>query len=137
MGLFQNLRGMHRGLLSQAQGTLRQVAERDQAGRSAAKFVRAMVQILILGAGAWLVIGGELSGGAMVAASILLGRALTPVEQLVGMLPVFAKARIALSDLNELASAGERAIGPDLPARPAKSAASTSRCRGRRGVHRV
>lgn len=115
MGLFQNLRDMHRGLLSQAQGTLRQVAERDQAGRSAAKFVRAMVQILILGAGAWLVIGGELSGGAMVAASILLGRALTPVEQLVGMLPVFAKARIALSDLNELASAGERAIGPDLP----------------------
>lgn len=115
MDLARNLRKMHSVLLWQAQHTLRSVAESDQIRRSAARFVRAMVQILILGAGAWLVIRGELSGGAMIAASILLGRALTPIEQLVGMLPVLIKARISHAALNELSSTRERSVGPDLP----------------------
>lgn len=48
------------------------------------KFARVFVQILILGTGAYLVIKMELTGGAMIGASILLGRALAPVEQAIG-----------------------------------------------------
>ena len=48
------------------------------------KFARIFVQILVLGLGAYLVVHGELTSGGMIAASILLGRGLAPVEQAIG-----------------------------------------------------
>src|SRR5690606_31293814 len=45
------------------------------------RFARLVAQIAVLGLGAYLVIEGELTGGTMIAASILMGSALMPVEQ--------------------------------------------------------
>jgi ATP-binding cassette subfamily C protein/ATP-binding cassette subfamily C protein EexD len=59
------------------------------------KTVRMSLQIAILGIGAYLVIQGELKPGAMVAASILMGRALAPVEASVGQWKQFVNARTA------------------------------------------
>lgn len=48
------------------------------------KFVRQFIQIAMLCTGAWLVIDQHVSGGVMMAATIILGRALAPVEMLIG-----------------------------------------------------
>ena len=48
---------------------------------AAIKALRQFLQSAILGLGAYLAIGGELTPGSMIAGSILLGRALAPVEQ--------------------------------------------------------
>ncbi|WP_439154353.1 type I secretion system permease/ATPase [Yoonia sp.] len=54
---------------------------------------RLFLQSAMLGLGAYLVLIGELSPGAMIAGSILLGRALAPIEMIVGQWAVFQKGR--------------------------------------------
>ena len=48
------------------------------------RYIRLTLQSLVLGIGAYLVLQGKMSGGMMIAGSILLGRALAPAEQLIG-----------------------------------------------------
>jgi len=76
----------------------------DRAGAltSATKFVRLSLQSLMLGAGAWLVIYHEVTPGVMIAASIMLGRALAPVEQAIGTWKLLLSARSAYARLTEL-----------------------------------
>jgi ATP-binding cassette subfamily C protein RsaD len=57
------------------------------------RFTRQVVQTLILGGGAYLAIQGQITPGAMIAASILVGRALAPIEQAVGQWKGFVAAR--------------------------------------------
>ena len=60
-----------------------------------ARMSRQFLQVLALAAGAWLVIGREASPGIMVAATILLGRALQPVELLIAGWKAMIEARAA------------------------------------------
>jgi PrtD family type I secretion system ABC transporter len=73
------------------------------------KFARQLLQIGILGIGAWLVIGGSLSLGGMIAASILMGRALAPVDQAV---TTWRSARSAIDAWRRVRSLLEREV-PD------------------------
>lgn len=66
------------------------------------KFIRLAVQVGVLGLGALLVLEGEITAGAMIAASILLGRALAPVEQSIGAWRAFANARVSYRRLDQL-----------------------------------
>ncbi len=62
-----------------------QAAASDQAGvwTNLSKTLRLLFQSLMLGLGAWLAIDNELSAGMVIAGSILMGRALAPVDQLI------------------------------------------------------
>ncbi len=71
---------------------------------SVSRTFRMFLQSAMLGAGAWLVLKGELSGGAMIAGSILMGRALQPIEQAVGQWAIVTRAREGQRRLAELLS---------------------------------
>jgi ATP-binding cassette subfamily C exporter for protease/lipase len=66
------------------------------------KFVRYTQQSLALGGGALLVIQGELSPGAMVAANVLTSRALAPIDMMVGTWAGFLNAKDAYARLTDL-----------------------------------
>jgi PrtD family type I secretion system ABC transporter len=76
------------------------------------KFVRMFLQSLSLGAGAWLAIEGQISAGTIIAASVLLSRALQPIEQLVGSWSGVVQGRQALATLSALL---ETADADDTP----------------------
>ncbi len=78
---------------------LRSMGERSGLLISVTKFTRHFVQIAILGVGAWLVVKGELTAGGMIAASILLGRALAPLEMAIGAWRNFMSTRLAYQRL--------------------------------------
>lgn len=81
------------------------------------KFTRQAVQVAMLAAGAFLVIAQDVSAGVMVAATILLGRALAPVELLIAGWRSFVEARGAWRRLDELLERNPPAEpGTELPA---------------------
>jgi ATP-binding cassette subfamily C protein len=64
------------------------------------KFMRLALQSLALGLGAWLAIDDQISGGAIFAASFLVGRALAPIDQVVGAWRSVVQARSAYNTIN-------------------------------------
>ncbi|VIO73677.1 type I secretion system permease/ATPase [Bradyrhizobium ivorense] len=115
--------GMTRGLLRRWRRDRdrmleRQVAASDRAAtvQSLIRFLRLAMQSLILGLGAYLVIERLTTVGSMFAASILLGRALQPIEQIVGSWRSLVSARTAFLRIQELLTADPvRETGLTLP----------------------
>ena len=66
------------------------------------KFIRYSQQSLGLGAGALLVIDGQLTPGAMIAANVLMGRALAPIDQLVSTWRGFVSCKNSFARLEQL-----------------------------------
>lgn len=79
-------------------------ADLSGAFSSTTRTLRMFLQSAILGLGAWLVLRGELTAGAMIAGSILMGRALAPIEQAIGQWAVLTRAREGRENLAQLLS---------------------------------
>jgi PrtD family type I secretion system ABC transporter len=78
--------------------------------------LRQMVQVLMMALGAWLVIHEGASSGVMLATTIILGRALAPIEQIIGSWNAFTEARLAFGRLDELlAKPPEGVVATTLP----------------------
>ena len=77
-------------------------SDRSGAVTAGLKSFRQIVQIFILGIGGYLCLQGELSAGGIVAASIIIGRALAPIELAVAQWKAFQHARGAWSRLQDL-----------------------------------
>ena len=102
MGMFPSLRARWYGLHSRMLALQAVASERAGSISAVTRFTRISLQSLILGFGALLVIDGQITPGAMIAASILMGRALAPVEQAIGAWKQFVAARGAHGRLKEL-----------------------------------
>lgn len=81
------------------------------------KFVRMFLQTSVLGLGAYLAINREISAGSIIAGSIVLGRALQPVEMAVGQWRSFVSARSSYTRLRDmLRETPAEAVPMSLPA---------------------
>jgi len=68
------------------------LAARASLVRGGARFIRFLAQIAIFGIGSWLIVDSQLTPGSLIAASILMARALAPIEQSIS---AFRLARLA------------------------------------------
>ncbi|MES0826093.1 type I secretion system permease/ATPase [Ruegeria sp. SCP11] len=94
----------------------RTAGDRSAIMQGLSRFIRLGAQVLVLGLGAYLVILGDLTGGSMIAGSILLGRALAPVEQVIGSWRSFLSARSAKERIKTvLSTAPEMGTSTHLP----------------------
>ena len=130
----ETVRGLGmRGAAIARTGTLRNDALRktigasDRGGAFAAtsRTLRLFLQSMMLGLGAWLAIRGEVTPGIMIAAAILMGRALAPIDQAVAQWPVLQRAleaRRALARL--LTETPEEPLRTPLPVPAARLEAS-------------
>ena len=89
---------------SDAVGDSLSAQDRTGGFTSFSKAFRFFLQSAMLAVGAYLVLQTEITAGAMIAASILLGRALAPVEQTIGQWAVVQRARLGRANLAELLS---------------------------------
>lgn len=110
MGLTDGALRKWRILREASQGASLSGGRREVSFASSAKSVRQMLQILVLGAGGALAVAQQVSPGAIVAGSIILGRALAPIDQIVGGWRNIASIREAWSGLGR---ATERQPAPE------------------------
>jgi PrtD family type I secretion system ABC transporter len=90
----------------------RPVARKSAAMTATTRMLRQAIQMAVLALGAYLVISHQATPGIMVATTILLGRALAPVEQVVGSWRVLAEGRGALARVLDLLDAAAKAQDP-------------------------
>jgi PrtD family type I secretion system ABC transporter len=103
---------------ARSQALTGQITSADVSGTftTMTKTFRLLLQSAMLGLGAYLVLQGELTPGAMIAGSILMGRALAPIELLIGQWVLVQRARKGWENLSQMLSevppAGERTALP-------------------------
>lgn len=99
MGMLGNLRQRWLQLFNDQQQLSQQSQHQQNHQQVVIKFIRYSMQSLTLGAGALLVIQGELSAGAMVAVNLLMTRALQPLDQALSSWRAFLSAKDAFIQL--------------------------------------
>jgi len=102
MGMGRALAKLWQGFNKEALAVGERVSDRGGTIGASSKFVRLVLQTSMLGAGALLVLDHQLTAGAMIAASIIMGRALAPVEQSIGTWKHTVAARNAWQRICEL-----------------------------------
>lgn len=118
MGMLDHLRRRWANLSRHSLDTQTEALDLNQRVQSFTKFVQLTMQSLSLAAGAWLVIRGELSPGAMIAANVLMNRALQPVQLIVGSWKGFMTARLSYQRLVSLLAAYPERSGLALAEAP-------------------
>ncbi|NWG46239.1 MAG: type I secretion system permease/ATPase [Alphaproteobacteria bacterium] len=104
MGMMDSIARRWSDVHVQALAANERATDRKDAFRALTKFVRPGLQTGVLGLGAFLAVRGEISAGSIVAASIVLGRTLAPIEMAVGSWRELVIGRQAYARLREAAT---------------------------------
>ncbi|MGM0560077.1 MAG: type I secretion system permease/ATPase [Pseudomonadota bacterium] len=116
MGMLGRLSDRFTGLLSPYYQAQQTASDRSNFYSSVIKMLRLLLQSAVLGLGAYLAIQQEITPGVMIAASIIMARALAPIEQAVSHWPSFVASRQASTRLNQALQQCEEESGlEDLP----------------------
>jgi len=102
MGMREDLRKIQDTAFSSVLAKQTDASRRAQFWGGISKYFRLIVQSLLLGLGAFLALNQQISPGMMIAGSLLLGRALAPIDMLVGTWKGFSLARAQYARLNDL-----------------------------------
>ena len=102
MGMLGALRQRWFGVHSQFLGLQNKASDTGSIITSLSKSLRLCLQSLVLGLGAYLVIKGDMTAGMMIAGSILMGRVLSPIDQLIAVWKQWSSAKLAYQRLDEL-----------------------------------
>jgi len=102
MGMMDSIRSRWQKMNNQVINLQAVASKRAGLISSISKSFRMIIQSLVLGLGAYLAIHQEISPGLMIAGSILLGRALAPIDLMIASWKGFVSARGAYSRLNEM-----------------------------------
>lgn len=88
-----------------------------QAGlvQSMSGWLRQSMQVFIYGVGAWLTLEGKATAGSMIAASIIMGKALGPVQMGIGSWKQMVEARAAWQRLSKMLAARSKIEHMELP----------------------
>ncbi|MFW7340151.1 type I secretion system permease/ATPase [Pollutimonas sp. H1-120] len=117
MGMLPGLRARWFGQHSRVLSLQTQASDRNARISTASRFVRITLQSIVLGVGALLVIDGSITAGMMIVCSILMGKALGPVEQAISAWRQMLNTRQAYARLDEiLKEAPQRGNTLTLPA---------------------
>ncbi len=126
MGMAPAVMQHWRAGVNKVTGPQQKAADRAALLLSATKFFRLGVQLAVLGTGAYLVLQQEITSGASIAGSIIMGRALAPVEQLIGGWKGLVQSRQALKRLTAFL-AMPRIRPPGMPMPEPKGAVASER----------
>lgn len=102
MGMADDIRTRQDRLFNQVLEKQTEASQKSSLLSGISKSFRMIVQSLLLGMGAYLALNQEISPGMMIAGSLLLGRALAPIDMLVGTWKGFSVARAQYARLQEL-----------------------------------
>lgn len=116
LGMAGHIRARWLGAHLEALVTQLKAAETGGAITAFTKAFRILLQLLLLALGAWLVIGGMATPGVMLAASVLAGRALAPLEQAIAQWRGFVQYREARARLAQLPHPAQATPRTALPA---------------------
>ena len=117
MGMLPGLRSRWMKMHAQVLGLQTLASDRGARFTGITRFFRMYLQSLILAAGALLVLTGDITPGMMIVCSLLMGKALAPVEQVIGAWKHMVSARESYKRLDELLqSAPQRGETLSLPA---------------------
>ncbi|MDY8108967.1 type I secretion system permease/ATPase [Fulvimarina sp. 2208YS6-2-32] len=101
MGMFENFSARYEERMSDYYAAQERASDRNSSFSSLTKMLRLVLQSAMLGLGAYLAILQEVSPGVMIAASIIMARAIAPIEIAVSQWPSFVAARQAAARLTD------------------------------------